>query len=439
MTSTERWRYGWFVNFMPTAWKTPWAPTHPEKWLTGDFYVEMGRMLESAGVDFIMLEDSVTVPDTFGGSMELELKYTTRSPKNDPIPLAAAIGCATRNLGIVVTMSTTLYPPWMLARALSTLDHLTQGRIGWNIVTSAEDRAAQNFGMDTIFEHDHRYERAHEFVDLVKQLWNSWEPDALVMNRETGVYVDHTKVHPINFEGRYFRSRGPLNTLPPPQGRPVIAQAGGSPAGRGLAAEHADVIVSAPHGREGMKLYRDDIRARMLDIGRDPDSCKVLFMVTPIVGETIAEAQAKARRMYDDDPDAIMRKLALLSSAQTDWSKFDLDAPLPDIDDPRGATSIVAELRRSKPDATLRELLSGSSQSESLTLVGTPESIVDEMEEAMDYVGGDGFLFFAGGGGLITRHYLSDVLDGLMPELRKRGLARDEYEHALFRDNLLLA
>jgi long-chain alkane monooxygenase len=435
---TMRWRYGWFVNFMPTAWKTPWAQTSPQKWLTGEFYIEMARMLESAGVDFIMLEDSVTVPDTFGGSMDLELTYTTRSPKNDPIPLASAIAAATRHLGVTVTMSTTLYPPWMLARVLASLDHLSRGRIGWNIVTSAEDRAAQNFGLDQIFEHDHRYERAHEYVDLVKQLWGAWEPDALAMDRAEGRYVDHTKVRHIDFDGKWFKSRGPLNTLPMPQGKPVIAQAGGSPAGRGLAAAEADVIVSAPKGIASMKSYRDDIRQRMEQLGRDPDSCKVLYMITPVVGETMAEAQAKANRMYAEDPDAIMRKLALMSSAQTDFSQFDLDAPLPDIADERGGHSIVNELRKLGPDKTLRELLSGSSQSESLTLVGTVESIVDQMEEAMDQVGGDGFLFFAGGGGLITRHYLTEILDGLMPELSRRGLARDYYPHQKFRDNLLL-
>lgn len=434
-----RWRYGWFVNFMPTAWKTPWAQTSPQKWLTGEFYIEMARMLESAGVDFIMLEDSVTVPDTFGGSMDLELMYTTRSPKNDPIPLASAIAAATRHLGITVTMSTTLYPPWMLARVLSSLDHLSRGRIGWNIVTSAEDRAVQNFGLDQIFEHDHRYERAHEYVDLVRQLWAAWEPDALVMDRDAGRYVDYTKVRHIDFDGKWFSSRGPLNTLPMPQGRPVIAQAGGSPAGRGLAAAEADVIVSAPKGIASMKSYRDDIRQRMDKLGRDPDSCKVLYMITPVVGETMAEAQAKAHRMYDEDPDAIMRKLALMSSAQTDWSKYDLDSPLPEeLPDDRGGHSIYNELRKSGPDKTLRELLGGSSQSESLTLVGTPSSIVDQMEEAMEEVGGDGFLFFAGGGGLITRHYLTEILDGLMPELTRRGLARDWYPHQTFRDNLLL-
>jgi len=435
---TKRWRYGWFVNFMPTAWKTPWAQTSPRRWLSGEFYIEMARMLESAGIDFIMLEDSVTVPDTFGGSMDLELMYTTRSPKNDPIPLASAIAAGTRHLGIVVTMSTTLYPPWMLARVLASLDHLSRGRIGWNIVTSAEDRAAQNFGMDKIFEHGHRYERAHEYVDLVRQLWGAWEPDALVMDRGQGRYVDHTKVRHIDFAGKWFKSRGPLNTLPLPQGHPVIAQAGGSPPGRGLAAAEADVIVSAPKGIASMKSYRDDIRQRMEQVGRDPDSCKVLYMVTPLVGETMADAQAKARRMYDEDPDAIMRKLALMSSAQIDYSQFDLDAPLPDIPDERGGQSIVNELRKQGPDKTLRKLISGSSQSESLTLIGTPESIVDQMEEAMAEVGGDGFLFFAGGGGLITRHYLTEILDGLMPELSRRGLARDTYPHQLFRDNLLL-
>jgi alkanesulfonate monooxygenase SsuD/methylene tetrahydromethanopterin reductase-like flavin-dependent oxidoreductase (luciferase family) len=186
-----------------------------------------------------------------------------------------------------------------------------------------------------------------------------------------------------------------------------------------------------------MKAYRDDIRARMERLGRDPDSCKVLYMITPIVGETVEEARDKARRRYEVGDDAIMRKLALMSSGgQTDWAQFDLDLPFPD-DMPN--TSMISEYRRIDPARTVREHIRGASQSESLTLIGTPQTICDEIEEAMEQVGGDGFLFFAGGGGLITRHYLTEVLDGLMPELTRRGLARPRAEHQLLKDNLLLA
>ena len=179
-------------------------------------------------------------------------------------------------------MSTSFYPPFLLARLCATIDHLARGRFGWNIVTSAEDRSAQNFGMEKLFEHDERYAMANEYLDLVTQLWDSWDADAVVMDRETHTYADFSKVRPIDFVGKYFKSRGPLNTVPSPQHRPTILQAGASPRGRAFAARAADSIVAVGTGVEGMREYRNDIRARAGVAGRNPDDIKLMFCVSPV-------------------------------------------------------------------------------------------------------------------------------------------------------------
>ena len=246
------------------------------------------------------------------------------APKHDPIPLATLIANDTEHLGVVATMSTTFWPPWMLARMSSTIDHIAGGRFGWNIVSSAEDRSAQNFGMDKMPEHDQRYEVADEYLDLVTQLWDSWEPDAVVLDHESGTYADGTKVHTIDFEGKYFKSRGPLNTARSPQGQPVFVQAGASPKGREFASKWADSIIATATGVEAMKAYRDDVRERMVAHGRKPDDCKVLFLVSPILGDTEAEAQAKYQQMISD-PDYIQQILISISSiSEIDFSQFDL-------------------------------------------------------------------------------------------------------------------
>jgi FMN-dependent oxidoreductase (nitrilotriacetate monooxygenase family) len=195
------------------------------------------------------------------------------------------IASATTKLGVVATMSTLAYPPFMLARLSSTLDHIAGGRFGWNIVTSGEDTAAQNFGLDKLPPRETRYAMADEYVDVVCKLFDSWESDAVVMDHETGTYADHTKVHPIHFEGQFFKVRGPLNTVRSPQGRPVFVQAGGSPRGRAFAARHADSIIAVGNGVEGMKVYRDDVRRHAVAAGRNPDDVKVLFLVYPILAK----------------------------------------------------------------------------------------------------------------------------------------------------------
>ena len=421
----------WFMNYRADEWNSTWG-SGGDDW-SGEFYVEMARSLERACFDYMIIEDTVMVPDAYGESAAMALKHAV-APKHDPAPLAVLMGQATSRLGLVPTLSTSFYPPFLLARLCSTMDHILKGRLGWNIVTSAEDRAAQNFGMDKLFEHDERYNMADEYVDLVCQLWDSWEADAVVRNRETGVYADHTKVHTIDFEGKYYKSRGPLNTVRSPQGRPVFVQAGASPRGRQFAAKAADCVIATATGVEAMKAYRDDIRSRMEAIGRKPDDCKVLYLVAPVLGETEDEARAKSERLRSSQ-EHIERTLAMISSiTEIDFSQFDLDQPLPEVttNGERGSLEKFAQRGSGK---TLRQL-AADGMSRSVELIGTPDQVAERMGEVMEEIGGDGFLITSPAMRL-DRRYITEVTDGLVPALQRRGLARTAYTHEHFRDNLL--
>jgi len=434
MTQPKRMHLGWFINFTVHAWNEPWAESSGPDW-TGGFYVDMARALERACFDYMILEDTCMVSEAYGNSFAPSLKHAVFAPKHDPVPLVPLIAQGTSRLGVVATMSTSFYPPFLLARLSSTLDHICRGRFGWNIVTSGEDLAAQNFGMEKLPEHDLRYDIADEYVDLVCQLWDSWEPDAVVMDRDTGVYADGSKVHTIDFTGRYFKSRGPLNTVRAPQGRPVFIQAGGSPRGREFAAQRADSIIATATGIEGMKTYRDDVRARMELHGRKPDDCKVLFLVSPILGDTAEEAHQKRQAMIAA-PDYIEQILIGISSiTEVDFSVFDLDAPLPAIttNGERGSLDKFAQWGSGK---TLRQLVA-ERVDRSIELIGTPDQVADRMGEVMEEVGGDGFLITRPGQTGLTRKYITEITDGLIPALQRRGLARTDYTHHHFRDNLL--
>ena len=431
--SAKRFHLGWFTNFTVNAWNTPGgSPTGPD-W-KGGFYVDLARALDRACFDYLILEDTCMMPDAYGGSFDAPLKHGVFAPKHDPLPLVPLIAQATTGLGVVATMSTTFYPPFLLARLSSTLDHICGGRFGWNIVSSAEDRAAQNFGLDKMPEHDNRYDIADEYVELVCKLWDSWEPDAVVLDHETGTYADASKVHTVDFKGKYHSSRGPLNTAPSPQGRPTFVQAGASPRGREFAAKCADSIIATAQGVAGMKAYRDDVRSRMEGFGRKPDDCKVLFLVSPVIGDTEEEAREKHRRMTTDPAFIEQTLISISSISEVDFSQFDLDEPLPPVttNGERGSLEKFAQAGSGK---TLRQLAS-EGVSQSVILVGTADSVAGQMEEMMDEVGGDGFLITRQNLRL-TRQYISEITDSLVPALQKRGLVRTGYTHEHFRDNLL--
>ena len=423
---------GWFLgnSYGVHGWNQPWGGTDAEDWTQPDLHIELAKALERACFDYLLLEDSLFVPDNYGSSMDFYLRRALRALKNDPLPLVPLIAQATSHLGIAPTISTSFYPPYLLARLIATLDLMSKGRVGCNFVTSTAERAAQNFGLDAPIEHDLRYEMAGEFVDLVIQLWESWDADAIVMDREAGMFVDPAKVRSINFKGRFFASRGPLNTARPPQGRPVLVQAGGSPQGQQFAAKHMDSVIAAVSTVGEMKAFRADLRKRLVAAGRDPDSCKLFFVISPILGETNAEALERSRRRQahrESFPELALAQMGSLTDI--DFSTFDIDAP-------------IGELTTNGQQGTLKRFLAQGQTLREIAhnyrygfedLVGTADHVAGAMAEVMQEVGGDGFMFT----GLVTRRYVAEVTDGLVPALQRRGLVRTAYEHKHFRDNLM--
>jgi FMN-dependent oxidoreductase (nitrilotriacetate monooxygenase family) len=429
----KKFHLGWFSNFAIDEWLEPLSSAGGSPW-DGKFYIEMAQTLERACFDYIMFEDTLMVSDVYTGSMEPYLKSAMHVPKHDPAPLAAIVGSHTSKIGVVATLSTLGYPPFLLARLCATIDHIAGGRFGWNIVTSGEDLAAQNFGMPHITAHDLRYEMADEYVDLVNQLFASWDTDAVRLDREAQTYADYQKVRPVFFEGRYYKSRGPLNTAPLPHGRPAYVQAGGSPRGRDFAAKHADCVIAVAKDRAAMKAFRDDIRARAAKLGRNPDDIKVLFLFAPVLGETREEAEAKntrglASRRFQEHALALQSALSGI-----DLSRFDLDLPLPEMTT-NGSIASLAGFAQFGSGKTLRQVIVEGGKSSAIEAVGTPDEVADHMAAAMEEVGGDGFLirqpFYD-----ISRRYILEVAEGLVPALRRRGLVRTEYKSKTLRDTL---
>ncbi|MGW0650380.1 NtaA/DmoA family FMN-dependent monooxygenase [Streptomyces umbrinus] len=434
---TRKFHLAFIFDFAADEWRGPFG-TGGSPW-DGKFHTSVAQALERSCFDFVIVEDKLMVPESYGGSREAALTQAMIVPKHDPVPLAVAMGLATQHLGIVTTLSTLAYPPFMTARLASTMDNMLGGRYGWNIVTSAEDLAAQNFGMEKLPPRDVRYAMADEYVEVVKQLLASWDKDAVVLDRETGVYADHTKVRPINFKGEYFNVRGPLNTVPSPQHRPAFVQAGASPAGRDFAARNADSIIAIANGTESMKAFRDDIHDRARKLGRDPAEIRVLFCVTPTLGDTAEDAREKQTRTVSS-PQFIRDILAQMSAlTEIDFAQFDVDKPLPYKLETNGEQGTLDKFQQWGSDKTLRELVMDGAGGlvSSVELVGTPDEVADRMGEVMDEVGGDGFILTTP---LLrmNRRYVAEVTDGLVPALQRRGLTRSAYTPgATLRENLL--
>ena len=351
------------------------------------------------------------------------------------MPVASLVMAATSRLGIVPTLSTFAYHPYLTARIVGTLDQVSGGRAGWNMVTGSSDLSGRNFGLDHLPEHDTRYDMAAEYIDVVTKLWNSWEPGAIRADHASGMLIDPAKVHTIDHKGEFYASRGPLNSGPCPQGRPVIAQAGGSAKGRAIAAQYADTVVAHPKGVEAMRDYRRDVRSRMAEAGRNPDHCKVLFMATPVLANTDEEAQARGALRSVASDDGIRRRLAQMGwTTNIDFSGYDLDAPVGELTT-NGHQSSLANFLKKAGGRTLREaIIAYTSHGGSVDLVGTPETVAAQMAEAMQEVGGDGFLLVLPD---VSRKTVAEVTDGLVPALQRRGLVRRSYRHTQFRDNLL--
>jgi FMN-dependent oxidoreductase (nitrilotriacetate monooxygenase family) len=428
---------GWFVDgFRTPSWNKVWSGSSEYDWVKPGFFTDMARALERAKFDLMLYADTSFVGDTYGGTAEIYLKYAQNAPKHDPSALTPLLTEATSRLGIVPTFSTTEWRPYQLARYLATVDHFSNGRVGWNIVTGGNELSARNYGTDDLPTHDERYDMADEFVEIATQLWSSWEPDAIVMDHETGYYADYTKVHAINYEGRYFSCRGPLTTAPSPQGRPVLVQAGSSPRGRDFAAKHSDLVVGSANSVKTMKAYRDDLQLRMAKHGRKPGDCKVMFLVTPVVADTDSEAQERARLLGAATQESFDLRISIISRHfMIDLSKLDLDSPLPPdlkTDGHEGELAMMVASGR-----TLRDLMGGDWVTDnelSSALVGSPDTVAAHMGELAEEIGGDGFFITNLS---VDRRYISEITDGLAPALQRRGLTRTSYEHEQFRDNLL--
>ena len=327
----KKFHLGWFMNFIPPEWDTPWASPDVARWPNGRFYVDMAKNLERACFDYIMIEDTVMVADAYGGTMEGSLKNSVFAPKHDPMPLAVLIAANTSRLGVVATMSTSFYPPYLLARLASTVDSIAEGRFGWNIVSSAEDRAAQNFGLDALPEHDERYNVADEYYDLVKRALG-------FMGRRCGRHGPRDPHLRRLQEGAHHRLRRQVLQVTGTAQHRALARSTSRrscrqvplPRGRAFAARAADAIVAVGTGIEGMQAYRDDIRARAKAAGRNPDDIKLMFCVSPTVAATEAEARAEVDRLTAMDS-YIEKSLAGISSnTEIDFKQFDWDEPLPE-------------------------------------------------------------------------------------------------------------
>jgi alkanesulfonate monooxygenase len=415
------------VSIHTAAWRYPGA--WPDANFNFRHLIRLAQTLERGKFDGFFMADHLAVLN-----MPVEaLKRSATVTSFDPLILLPALAAVTEHLGLIATASTTYNEPYHVARKFASLDHLSCGRAGWNVVTSGNPDEALNFGLEEHVEHAQRYRRAREFFDVVTGLWDSWADDAFVRDVEKGVYFDPEKLHILNHEGEHLRVRGPLNIARPIQGWPVIVQAGASDAGRQLAAETAEVIFGAGGSIAYAREFYADVKGRMDRLGRDRDHLKVLPGAFVVIGDSVAEAREKRARLdslvhYDS-------AIASLSIALGhDASEFDPDAPLPPIPESNASKSgreRVIELAK-RENLTVRQLAQRVGGFSGLAFVGTPVMIADQMEEWFFTEACDGFnvMFSYLPGGL------DDFVDRVVPELQRRGLFRREYEGKTLRENL---
>jgi alkanesulfonate monooxygenase len=361
------------------------------------------------------------------------LKRSATVTSFEPFTLLSALAGATERIGLIATASTTFDSAYHIARRFASLDHISGGRAGWNIVTTSNPDAALNFGLDDHMEHDARYRRAREFYDVVTGLWDSFAEDAFVRDVDKGLYFDPARMHVLDHKGEFLSVRGPLNIARPIQGWPVIVQAGASEAGRQLAAETAEVIFASGSSFTDAQRFYADVKGRMEKLGRSRDHLKVLPGALVVVGETADEAKKK-RALLDSlvHPDSGLASLSI--QLGHDASGFDLDGPLPEIPETNASQSgrqRMVDLAR-RENLTVRQLAQKAGSFSGLALVGTPAMIADQMEEWLMGNACDGFnvMFPYVPGGL------DDFVDQVVPELQRRGLFRREYEGRTLRENL---
>ena len=397
------------------------------QWTEVEYWVEIAQTLERGKFDLFFFADGWG-----GGTNAASVRYAIQFPNSDPLCLIPYLAAKTEKLGFGATMSTTFYPPYMLARKLATLDHVTKGRIGWNIVSSIAKGEARNFGMEDLPPHDERYDRADEYMEVCHQLWNSWDDDALLMDMENGIFADPNKIHKINFEGKWHKVQGPLTVIPSPQRSPYLFQAGQSDRGREFAAKHAECIFAAATGTKQMREFSDDIAARCEQNGRDPADLKIIWGAQPLVAEDEREAQARQQEIRERIP--LEASLALMSGHfNYDLNSLDIDKPVGDLKVP-GTQGMLEAYTRSNPNITLREIASSYlSGNDGGPMIGTASQVADHLIYMLEEGGGNGFQLTPS---YYAPDYYADLNRMLIPELQRRGVYRTEYGEDTLRDRM---
>ena len=421
------------IGYHPSGWRVPGVQ------LDGAVDIrhmtQVARISEKALLDFVFLADQSALnfnnePEgAFGRNQEACCEF-------EPITLLAALSQATTHIGLIATASTTFHQPYQLARQFLSLDHMSGGRAGWNVVTSSRNAEAQNFGADQILAKSARYTRAKEAVEVAFGLWECWEPDAFVRDRQRGLFFDPEKLHRLEHKGEYFKVRGPLTMPRSPQGRPVIAQAGASADGTDFAASVADIIYAVQTTFDEAQRFYRATKERVAAKGRRPDEVKILPGILPVVGSTEEEARRKYRTMLSYlDP---ILGLERLSRFFGDLTGHDLDGPLPEL---RTDVTLVSRARLNlrlarEQNWSIRKLYEETIISHGHHVcIGTPEMIADEMQTWIEQGAADGFNVVPA----ILPESLSDFAEQVVPELQARGLFRREYESTTLRGHLGLA
>ncbi len=430
MTTARQLHLGAFmrpVSIHTGAWRYPGA--YPDANFNFGHLKRFARKLEAGKFDAFFMADHLAVLN-----MPVEaLKRSHTVTSFEPFTLLSALAGATERIGLVATASTTFDAPYHIARRFASLDHISGGRAGWNIVTTSNPDAALNFGLDAQVDHGERYDRAREFYDVVTGLWDSFADDAFIRDRESGLYFDPDKMRRLDHKGEHLSVRGPLNIARPPQGWPVIVQAGASEPGRQLAAETAEVVFAAHGTLAAGQAFYADVKGRMETIGRNPDHLKILPGVLTVVGDSVEEAREK-RALLDSFVHYDSAIASLSIALGHDATGFDPDAPLPDIPETNHSKSgreRTIELAR-RENLTVRQLAQRLGGYGGLAFVGTPKTIADEMEQWLTERGSDGFnVMFP-----YLPEGLDDFVDKVVPELQRRGLFRREYQGPTLRDHL---
>jgi FMN-dependent oxidoreductase (nitrilotriacetate monooxygenase family) len=416
------------LGYHAGGWRHPGVPAGGA--MDIQYYTRVAQSAERGKFDMVFLADGVALRqrDEPPGS----LSRSNQNVELEPLTLLSALAMVTKHIGLVATASTTYNEPYHIARKFASLDHISRGRAGWNIVTSWSEAEARNFNREAHLEYDVRYERAAEFVDVVTGLWDSWEAGAFVHDKASGLFYEPAKMHVLNHRGKHFSVRGPLTVARCPQGRPVLVQAGASDQGQEIAAASADVVFTAQLALADAVAYYASVKSRLARYGRAEDDLKILPGILPIVGRTEAEAKAKHQQLQDLIHPLV--GLAHIFGPMGDLSEYPIDGPVPEPKDPelRSRAKLMLDLAR-RENLTIRRLyLAMSSGRGHRMVIGTPTQIADELEEWTEARAADGF-------NIIPSHLpagIDDFVELVVPELRRRGLFRHEYEGATLRENL---